>query len=309
LGNDLVQIVRCALETDVKGFNELVEEATRLLSEEGGRVGSFEVTGRLVKARPRGHAIIIGDLHGDLESLIDVLKESRFLDRMSRNRGLLMVFLGDYGDRGAYSAEVYYTVLKLKVLFPEQVILMRGNHEGPEDLTASPHDLPRQFQARFGEKGAAAYAGTRRLFEHLCNAMLVEGQYLLLHGGPPTHARTVDDLAYAHERHPKQSLLEDMLWSDPDESISGTSPSPRGAGRLFGKDVTIEALRRFGARILIRGHEPCHEGYKISHEGRIMTLFSCKSHPYFNAHAAYLEIDLAEKPENAEQLVPHIHKF
>ena len=307
--NTMARIVKNALEMDSAGFGQLVEETTRLLSHEDGQIGNLHISGRLVQTKPQGAAIVIGDLHGDLEGFIDILKESRLIERMSQSRDLLVVFLGDYGDRGAYSAEVYYAVLKLKTSFPEQVILMRGNHEGPEDLMASPHDLPEQFQARFVEKGNEIYTKVRGLFKHLCNAVLVEGEYLLLHGGPSTEATTLDDLARAQELHPQRRLLEDMLWSDPDESISGTTPSPRGAGKLFGKDVTTKALRRFGARVLIRGHEPCGEGYKISHEGRILTLFSRKGPPYFNVHGAYLEIDFSLKPKSATQLVPNVHQF
>lgn len=305
----LTDIVRSALEIDHAGFNRLTDEVTQLLGHENGRIGNLQVTGKLITTRPQGTALIIGDLHGDLESLIDILKQSSFLERIGQNHDLLLMFLGDYGDRGPYSAEVYYTVLELKILYPEQVVLMRGNHEGPEDLMASPHNLPEQFQGRFGRDGTDAYAKIREMFNYLYNAVLVEGQYLLLHGGPPAKAKTIDDLAQAHNCPPEQDFLEDILWSDPDESMHGTSPSPRGAGKLFGKDVTDEALSRFNAKILIRGHEPCPEGYKMNHEGKILTLFSRKGPPYFNIHGAYLEIDLSQDCENARQLVQHIHKF
>jgi UDP-glucose 4-epimerase len=51
------------------------------------------------------------------------------------------------------------------------------------------------------------------------------------------------------------------------------------------------------------------QGFKINHKGKILTLFSRKGPPYFNAYGAYLKIDLSEKFENAEQLIPYIHKF
>ncbi len=305
----LSQIVKEALELKSEGFTQLVEDVRQQLCKENGRVGNFNISGRLIKLKPLGEALIVGDLHGDLESLIDILRESDFLQKMSQNSTAVLIFLGDYGDRGAYSAEVYYTVLKLKLLFPEQVILMRGNHEGPEDLLASPHDLPMEFQMKFGEKWTEAYAKIRELFVHLYNAVLVEERYLMIHGGLPLQANTIEDLAYAHIQHPKQSLLEDMLWSDPNEMIKGVCASPRGAGKLFGENVTNEVLRRFKTKILIRGHEPCEEGFKIDHNGKVLTLFSRKGPPYFNSYGAYLDVELSEKIENAEQLIPYIHKF
>lgn len=306
---NLSQITREASEIQGDEFIQLAEKARQLIASEKGEVGNFSVIGRLVKVKPLGEAVVIGDLHGDMESLVRILEESNFLRRANQKDGVTLVFLGDYGDRGAYSAEVYYIVLKLKLLFPHKVVLMRGNHEGPEDLLAYPHDLPTQFRVRFGEKGVAAYLKIRELFEHLYSAVIVEERYLMIHGGLPAQAHTIEDLAYAHIRHPKQGFLEEMLWSDPNEMIRGLYASPRGAGKLFGEDITERVLKNFNVKILVRGHEPCENGFKINHGGRVLTLFSRKGPPYFNNCGAYLNVELSERFENAEQLVPHIHKF
>lgn len=305
---NLSQITREASEIQGDEFIQLAEKARQLIASEK-EVGNFSVIGRLVKVKPLGEAVVIGDLHGDMESLVRILEESNFLRRANQKDGVTLVFLGDYGDRGAYSAEVYYIVLKLKLLFPHKVVLMRGNHEGPEDLLAYPHDLPTQFRVRFGEKGVAAYLKIRELFEHLYSAVIVEERYLMIHGGLPAQAHTIEDLAYAHIRHPKQGFLEEMLWSDPNEMIRGLYASPRGAGKLFGEDITERVLKNFNVKILVRGHEPCENGFKINHGGRVLTLFSRKGPPYFNNCGAYLNVELSERFENAEQLVPHIHKF
>ena len=228
---------------------------------------------------------------------------------MDQSDDAFVIFLGDYGDRGPYSAEVYYTVLKLKLLFPEQVVLMRGNHEGPDDLMADPHDLPSQFQTKFGQKWTETYTRIRKLFSCMYNAVLVEERYLMIHGGLPQKVEKIEDLAYANIAHPKTNLFEDMLWSDPNEMIKETCASPRGAGKLFGENITRKILERFDVKILIRSHEPCPDGFKTDHNGKILTLFSRKGPPYFNAYGAYLDVKLSEKPENARQLVRYIHKF
>ena len=305
----LSQIVKEALEVQCAEFTRLVEEAAQLLSKEEALLGNLNIVGRLVKVKPLGEAIIVGDLHGDLESLVHILKETSFLQKATKNKKTVLILLGDYGDRGSYSAEVYYIVLKLKLLFPEQVILMRGNHEGPEDLLASPHDLPVQFDARFGEKGKGAYSEIRKLFKHLYTAVLVEDCYLMIHGGLPQQAETIEDLAYAHVKHPKQRLLEEMLWSDPAERIKDVCESPRGAGKFFGENITNEVLKRFNVKILIRGHEPTREGFKINHRGKVLTLFSRKGPPYFNLYGAYLNVELSKKLDSAELLIPYVHKF
>jgi len=262
-----------------------------------------------VRAPPSGGAVVVGDLHGDLDSLAHVLEDSGFLDRAQRAEDTLLVFLGDYGDRGPRSPEVYHVVLSLKKLFPESVVLMRGNHEGPPDLLAQPHDLPAHLHRKFGTEWRGAYAKLQELFGHLQTAVLVEGKCVMLHGGVPSTATTVGDLAYAHEKHPAESHLEEILWSDPVEGLTGTLFSPRGAGRLFGGDVTEGFLGMLGVGALIRGHEPSDEGFKLNHGGRVLTLFSRKGSPYYNGRGAYLQFDLSEGVTSAEQLKGHIRKF
>jgi len=186
---------------------------------------------------------------------------------------------------------------------------MRGNHEGPDDILPYPHDLPNHLYTKFGKNSSNAYASLRKLFDSLHNAVLVKGKYVLLHGGVPTQAKTADDLAYAHEKHPRKTHLEEILWSDPWEGSTGTYASPRGAGKLFGENETDRFLKMLDAKVLIRGHEPSQEGFKVNHSGKILTLFSRKGSPYFNEQGAYLQLNLDFTAEKAFQLKQFIRMF
>lgn len=290
-------------------FLSLIDDVVKLLTREQGRIGNMKVTGRLAELEPLGTAIVVGDVHGDLESLLHVLKDTNFVDKAREDKAQFTVFLGDYGDRGDCSAEVYYVILTLKILFSERVILMRGNHEGPDDLLAYPHDLPMQLRQKFGEEGSVLYAKLGELFNQLYNAVIVGKRYLMVHGGVPSGAFSLNDLAFAHQKHPMKTFLEEILWSDPTEMIEETCASPRGAGKLFGQHVTDRILRMSSANVLIRGHEACERGFKTNHSGKILTVFSRKGPPYHNRWGAYLEVDLSKKIKNAQELVPFIHQF
>ena len=122
-----------------------------------------------------GEALVIGDLHGDLESLILILQESYYFEQMKKTDKATLIFLGDYGDRGEKSPETYYLILKLKLAFPKQIVLLRGNHEAPKDLLGLPHDLPIQFQRRFGEAGNRLTNKYDPLHACLYNAVYVHG--------------------------------------------------------------------------------------------------------------------------------------
>jgi len=188
----------------------------------------------------------------------------------------------------------------------ENVVLLRGNHEGPDDLQVSPHELPFQLLTRFGEDGASAYGMLKALFEQLYVTAMLEGRCVFLHGGVPSEAKSLEDVAFAHLKHPAESHLTEILWSDPGEDFVGTYPSPRGAGRLFGPDVTKKFLEMLGVHVLVRGHEPVDEGFRISHNGRVLTLFSRRGEPYFNSKSAFLQFDLSMQISDAYQLAPFV---
>ena len=304
--NQIAKEANAAQAEDLMGVAKKVIEVLR--SEERSS-GHIAITDKLVQIKPVSDALVIGDLHGDLASLGAILAKSAFLEKMDADKHATMVFLGDYGDRGDQSPELYYAVLSLKLAFPKQVVLLRGNHEGPIDLMASPHDLPIHLQRKFKEKWIAVYEQLKGLFDCFYNAVYVEERYLMVHGGFPTKICTLQEIAEAAKLHPEKSFLEELLWNDPDETITGVFPSPRGVGTLFGKNVTHEVLAKLNAKILIRGHEPARGGFKINHDGKILTLFSRKGPPYFNTSGAYLELPLAKKFENANQLIPYIHTF
>ena len=71
--------------------------------------------------------------------------------------------------------------------------------------------------------------------------------------------------------------MEQVLWSDPEE-MEGRAENPRGASLVFGGDVTGRFLKRNKLRLIIRSHECMDAGYRFSHDGRLVTVFSASNY-------------------------------
>jgi hypothetical protein len=289
---------------------DLVRKAESILRFErrDGGHGGIIIEEGLVRIPPTHSLVVVGDIHGDFRSLAHILEESHVVEGIEEGETKIL-FLGDYGDRGDKSAEVYTVLLWLKVMFSSSVILLRGNHEGPRDLQVSPHDLPYQLRSKFGTHAGSIYEELLRLFDCLYSAAILPRKYLLLHGGVPSLASSIDDIAHANLTHPGMSHLEEILWNDPAENIHGTAMSPRGAGKLFGEDVTRRILKLVNAVTVIRGHEPCQEGVLTSHNGMILTVFSRKGPPYGNTQAAYINLNATEPSLSAHELSNSASRF
>jgi len=94
---------------------------------------------------------VVTDLHGQVLSLVSLLEDLAkrgYLDRddpfkisEDKKNSFYLVFLGDYTDRGRYGVEVLYTLMRLKIANPQNVILLRGNHENARNNIAGEDSL------------------------------------------------------------------------------------------------------------------------------------------------------------------------
>lgn len=103
---------------------------------------------------PGTSVAVIGDIHGQdlrLELTLKALQKRGFLDKqfvcLPRKH---IIFLGDYVDRGTNSLKVLELLVSFKLLNPEQVYLIRGNHEDI-NTTLINIDLYTSQDSKYGE--------------------------------------------------------------------------------------------------------------------------------------------------------------
>ena len=58
------------------------------------------------------------------------------------------------------------------------------------------------------------------------------------------------------------------------------SPSPRGAGYLFGELITEEFNHINGLDLIARAHQLCHQGYNFMHNHKLVTVWSAPNYSY-----------------------------
>jgi len=284
---------------DAGQLAESLEDATKTITQ--SQPSLFSVTGKLVTL-PSCEAIIVGDLHGDYSSLQYILMKTWFRERAEDGEPVVLVCMGDYVDRGPGQVEVLYILTRLLTEHPRNVVLLRGNHEGPSDVGVSPHDFPYVLHRLYDEESEGVYRRFRAFTDQLYTAAISPKRALILHGGIPVGSQSLNDVAYAHRTHPETDTLRQILWNDPMPE-PGIAGSVRGVGYLFGPDRARRFLDAAGVQVLIRGHQSCEEGHSVI--GDVHTLFSCKLPNYGNKKAAYMEIPrvAAEPVENFSNYV------
>jgi diadenosine tetraphosphatase ApaH/serine/threonine PP2A family protein phosphatase len=224
----------------------------------------FELTSETLSETHR--VLVAGDIHGDYESL-------RGIRRLFNPERDHLIFLGDYADRGPKGIEVIDGVGELVRKYPSRVTALKGNHE---DYTEDgrPKFMPCDLMREASEKRS----GWRTYFldelkpfiDELYLAALVQGEVLFVHGGVSSKVKGFNDL-----RQPSKRVEEDVLWSDPFEGY-GEHLNVRGAGIMFGKDVSEEVCRRLSLKRIVRSHQPrkAKEGPCVEHDGKIVTISS-----------------------------------
>ncbi|XP_074592616.1 serine/threonine-protein phosphatase BSL1 homolog isoform X1 [Curcuma longa] len=226
---------------------------------------------------------VFGDLHGQFGDLMRLFDEYGFPSTAGDITYIDYLFLGDYVDRGQHSLETITLLLALKIENPENIHLIRGNHEAA-DINAL-FGFRLECIERMGESdGIWAWTRFNQLFNYLPLAALIEKKIICMHGGIGRSINSVDQIEKL-ERPINMDVgsivLMDLLWSDPTEndSIEGLRPNARGPGLVtFGPDRVTEFCKRNKLQLIIRAHECVMDGFERFAQGQLITLFSATNY-------------------------------
>ncbi|XP_052190450.1 serine/threonine-protein phosphatase BSL3-like isoform X2 [Diospyros lotus] len=226
---------------------------------------------------------IFGDLHGQFGDLMRLFDEYGSPSTAGDIAYIDYLFLGDYVDRGQHSLETITLLLALKIEHPNNVHLIRGNHEAA-DINAL-FGFRIECIERMGERdGIWAWHRINRLFNWLPLAALIEKKIICMHGGigrSINHVEQIESLQRPITMEAGSIVLMDLLWSDPTEndSVEGLRPNARGPGLVtFGPDRVMEFCNNNDLQLIVRAHECVMDGFERFAQGHLITLFSATNY-------------------------------
>ncbi|TYJ20662.1 hypothetical protein E1A91_A08G011500v1 [Gossypium mustelinum] len=249
------------------------------LCESAERIFAAEPTVLQLKAPIK----IFGDLHGQFGDLMRLFDEYGSPSTAGDIAYIDYLFLGDYVDRGQHSLETITLLLALKIEYPNNVHLIRGNHEAA-DINAL-FGFRIECIERMGERdGIWAWHRINRLFNWLPLAALIEKKIICMHGGigrSINHVEQIENLQRPITMEAGSIVLMDLLWSDPTEndSVEGLRPNARGPGLVtFGPDRVMEFCNNNDLQLIVRAHECVMDGFERFAQGHLITLFSATNY-------------------------------
>eukprot|EP01118_Nematostelium_gracile_P018746 TRINITY_DN8453_c0_g1_i1.p1 TRINITY_DN8453_c0_g1~~TRINITY_DN8453_c0_g1_i1.p1 ORF type:complete len:487 (-),score=134.49 TRINITY_DN8453_c0_g1_i1:87-1547(-) len=224
---------------------------------------------------PAGNRFTIcGDTHGQFYDLCNIFELNGLPSETNP-----YLFNGDFVDRGSFSVEVITLLLAWKVLYPNHMHLMRGNHES---ITMNrTYGFEGEVMAKYTKKCFDLFTEVFNWLPLAAHVKASNGKAaFVVHGGLFSKDDvTLNDIKAIQRNHqpPDSGLMCEILWSDP-QPFNGLAPNKRGVGVAFGPDVIAKFCEKNNIEIVVRSHEVKEEGYLIEANGKLVTVFSAPNY-------------------------------
>ncbi|OHT05297.1 Serine/threonine-protein phosphatase PP1 isozyme 5 [Tritrichomonas foetus] len=197
---------------------------------------------------------VVGCLYGHILDLLGVLQTFGFPPKTH------YLFLGNLIDQGEFSLEVLTLVFALKLIYPEFIHVIRGDHETKDVCLLK--EFHNDLLADYDDK---LFFPCIKAFSQIPLAAIIDNKFICLSGGFGPNIldiTTVDFIKRPAIILNDPNLIE-ILFSDPTEYLPMFMPSSRGFGNLFGENAVSEFLKVNKFQGLIRGRQFEEEGVKM----------------------------------------------
>ena len=217
----------------------------------------FEREGRLIELPADKTIVFVGDTHGDIDATDRVLNRFRPPEHV-------LVFLGDYVDRGPDSEGNLSLLVRAKLEHPTSIYLLMGNHEGWLVAPFSPADFWESLPP--WDRQDIAEVLSRLPFSAWHPAGV-----LGLHGALPD----VDGVEEIRAIQLGSSQWRKITWGDWVDAL-GYAVGEWFGRPSFGRDFFEEISERLGLKALVRSHQPNAPTYLFDY--RCLTIFTSSAY-------------------------------
>ena len=220
-----------------------------------------------------GSINIFGDIHGQASDMM------HFLEMTGLPPHQQFLFMGDYVDRGNNSIEVCALLFSLKIMYPNKIHILRGNHECPE--VNSLYGFLNECETRFGSDGKNVFNKINEVLCVLPLCAIVSDKIFCVHGGISPYLKKVNDINKINRfiKIPDGGLLCDLMWSDPTSNTTETwGTNSRGISCTYNLTAVETFLNNNNLQLICRAHQLVADGYKFSHNNKLITVFSAPNY-------------------------------
>lgn len=283
---------------------------------------SFEIikaTANILKNEPavlkidtkNSEFVIVGDIHGSLDSLL------RIFEKKGTPETTRYLFLGDYVDRGPRSCEVIMLLYSYKYLYPDNIYLIRGNHEFRyiNEIYGFKQEclnrVKQTIKGKIKNRGASFYRTTTKTYKYLPLCAIINDNIFCVHGGISGYLKSREELLNIEKVYSKNTVFEngsisaEFLWNDPDPNIQKYGRSHRILGHTFGRKILNDFRNHMKFDIVIRGHQMEMNGYDwpFGEDGGLLTVFSAPNY-CDGPNGSAIAFVKSDRTVEVEQIIP-----
>ena len=243
---------------------------------------------KLIELPQKGKALIITDLHGNLEDY------ERYMDiwKKFKNKNNHLILTGDFIHSCYVNDGSLEIIDSVKTLYEneENFHVLLGNHEWAQILDESIYkgglnqtqDFKGLVYKKYGEKTEEKLEFYKKFFKTLAIAVRTENKVLISHAGPSPHLKSEEDIKnISNNDYSNNLVLYEMVWNRNMECS---------------RNYLDPFLKHLNCNASIVGHTPVDGVELVGNQLIVSSSFGTE-------RKAYVELDLEEEINNGYDLL------
>lgn len=222
--------------------NWLCKEASSLFEKEPNLIEAFSPT------------IIIGDIQGQFDDLVKIFK----LSNIQVNQRY--IFLGNYLEYEQQSIETLCLLYMLKIFYPKNIILLRGNHESRSIGKTS--GFSNDCEQRLSIECANHFYDS---FDKMPLCTVVDNKIFCVHAGISKDIRSLDEIRNIKRfgEISTNNFIYDLLTSGPSKFCKEWKKNEKCDSFLWGIELANKFMYNNDLKVIVRGNQTVENGVLV----------------------------------------------